>query len=742
VGGAEVLEFELTMSKVPPILLSKLAELRRRERLLRFVWGAARVLALMLLALMLACTVDWLFDLWEETPFELRAGMLVGQAFLAAATAVLLIQLPVLVRLRDEALALFVEEKSPQLQHRLISALELNRPGAPIEGMSPELLGAMTREAAQQVSRIRFAALADHRRLRRGVVVLAPLVLLFLGLALLFPETVAALLQRQLLLDVDIPRTVQIASSTTEIWPSGEDVVLHFKATGPGLDAGATGTVRIRPDNQPSFTVPLTFESQQGDTAIFAAKVRPATVDFHYTARLGDGRTRQPSRVKYVSRPNIERQEGYLILPDYVGLRPDGKLYEQHQPTGDIKGMPDLSARIVIKTQKPIYRAILQTYGSPYPDVSGPAGLSKTHQDNVVRLTALSTVGMLALPDGGPLGAWGWTAQGELRQRRRGSVAIPSAFPEPTGQTPSVSVFGPTLASQMTIPLRKLEQYFQQGTQQVEWLIDLRPTETSYSVVVFDEYGFASKTKTVRALKIEPEPPPTVVLHSEWDRFAKLSNTTLVADFGGLPLPLLDGVAGKEPISYDAFGPYGIGKVQLKIGVFRGQSGSGERQRRGVLELWATLELEEWVASKRRPRPFDLSHGDFEDNLKKEKDKDQVEFYPVPVPAASASSQWPRTLAGGSFDYHVAGFVDVRTGQPFEFQVGDHVVIYIEVFNRNTKKPLMTRSPKAREKDLVSFEDFDRILIEVGQEMSRIKSLMYLQQQVYDRPWYSIFGFK
>ena len=68
----------MEMSKVPPILLAKLAQLRRRERLLRLVWGGARLLRLVLAVLVLACLVDWIFDLWDETPWGLRVFMLRG----------------------------------------------------------------------------------------------------------------------------------------------------------------------------------------------------------------------------------------------------------------------------------------------------------------------------------------------------------------------------------------------------------------------------------------------------------------------------------------------------------------------------------------------------------------------------------------------------------------------------------------------------------------------------------------
>src|SRR5580765_6283176 len=119
----------MSIRQTPPILLKKLAQLRRRERLLSAIWGIACFLSLVLTVLLVACFVDWLLDMWDEKPLALRRFMLYGQFVFACLAIVLLVLGPQLRRLRNEMLALFVESKRPELQHRLISALELNRTG-------------------------------------------------------------------------------------------------------------------------------------------------------------------------------------------------------------------------------------------------------------------------------------------------------------------------------------------------------------------------------------------------------------------------------------------------------------------------------------------------------------------------------------------------------------------------------------------------------------------------------------
>src|SRR5262245_28717813 len=207
---------------VPRTIKRGLARLRRRERWLRLSWGLARWLALALAALALCCLTDWLLDRYAETPWPLRAAMFLAQAGLWSAALFFLILRPFFARLPDSRLALWVEAKDPRLEHRLISTVQLNAPGAKTQGMSQELIGAVTRETEGLAGGVNFAAVADHRRLKWSAGLTAPVLLLAALPFLLIPETVRALLARQWLEDVEIPRSVYLAPDTAEIWPSGE----------------------------------------------------------------------------------------------------------------------------------------------------------------------------------------------------------------------------------------------------------------------------------------------------------------------------------------------------------------------------------------------------------------------------------------------------------------------------------------------------------------------------------------
>jgi hypothetical protein len=714
------------MSKVPPLLLKKLAQLRRRERLLHLAWGLARLVSLVVVVLLAACLADWLVDLWDDTPWSLREAMLGAQVLLAMMACLWFVVIPQFKRMHNRHLALLVESKKPQLQHRLISALELNEPNARTAGMSPELMAATTREAETLARPMSFAAVADHSRLKHSLRLVLPVVLVAAGLFFIDSKTALALLQRQALLDVDIPRTVSLAVVGAEIWPGGEEVKLKFAANGLAngkiqlkAESSPVGWVRVSSEDGRSFGVPLTFETAgEEGAAIYTAKVPPASVDFSYHAKLSDGRTRSPGHVHYVARPSVTKQVAHVILPTYLGLRPDGTPYEQAHQHGDILGMQGLSARVDIETQKPIDRAVLETYGSPYPDLSGSNGLTKAHERTG---KMLANVSAFALQPGllGPL--TGLCAAGA------GSANVPlRRFVELNSKSKATQIGDVSIS-----PKNEMTQ--------AAFEFDLRPTETSYGVTVFDEYGFKGKTQSVRTIKIEPEPAPTVTLHPElWDPppiFNSRSKTTTLIDFEGMPLPLVDDdKPGPVRVSFEAHGPYGIGKAQLKVGVIRGGNASeGDGDANPKLQRWVTLPLHEVAETD---RTFDKTTGAFTDS----DDKEAVPLYAVP--SSRPAVLWPRTTAGGRLDFQPAGILD-ESGKPFAFKQDDRIVVYVEVFNRNpdTAKALMGKS-RVREKDVVSWERFEAWCYDTLQEASRIETLMFLQQRVYDRPWSTISGSK
>src|SRR5262245_5761536 len=343
---------------VPKLIRRKLSALRWRERGLRLAWRTAVWVLVAVLAVAFACALDWLLDLRDEVPRGVRLALVVTEILVAGLAVLILLYWPGSMRLDDDSLSLFVEEKEPKLGHRLISTVQLNRPKADTRGMSPGLIKRLTRETEEQVRPMSFAALADHRWLLRALLVVAPLALAAGGVYLLAPDTVQARLARQTGQDVDVPRRVQIHSvamdrdgemidvTRTLVRPLNEDVVLHFVATGMASPQAAQGEVKIVPSQGPSQRFPLTLEGElTGGWALYAAKVPAPAADFNYRAWLDDGRTRTTYSVHMEPRPVVTGLEAWVKMPSAYGLDPDTIPMKD----GEVVGLLGGSVRVVIE---------------------------------------------------------------------------------------------------------------------------------------------------------------------------------------------------------------------------------------------------------------------------------------------------------------------------------------------------------------------------------------------------------
>jgi hypothetical protein len=625
---------------VPKTLLRPLARLRRRERLLAFVWGAARWLAVVAGFLAVACLVDWLCDRWDDTPRAVRIGLFAVQALIAVVAAGWFVVRPLVRRLGYERLALWVEDRSPELGQRLISALQLNRRGADVRGMSPELIAVVTGEAERQVAGRDFTGVADHERLRKSAFVVAPLALAAFAVLLLWPEMVQALLSRQLLQDTEIPRLVTLVGVAPEVWPQGEQVVLRFEAKGEPLAYGPEGEVRIRTADGFTDRFVLELESRKADGgAVYITRLPAMYEDFTYRAWLWDGRTRKPGRVRYVPRPVVTAQSAWVLLPDFCGKRPDGSPFEQAQAKGDLLALLGSAARVTLHTQKPILRAQVEVIG-------------KDNEPRVVDLT--------------------------ISDRRDGAGG--------------------------TFPLKE--------------------GDTSYRLLVRDEYDFENVPAPQRGIRIVPEEPPQVTLLREGFPPSNLPpGRPISEDFevDGMPVP----VGGRIRITYSCSGPYGLGRAQLVYRVVK-KTAEGEDQLQKDATRWVSLPLVE-VAATPASGPFLQRYGAFQFSGV----KDQVPFHAVPSPDPWAMG---RLEGGGRFDFQTKGIPDGEGGT-LDLQPGDQIEFYVEVF---PDRDAISRRPSGqsakRTKTLVTSLQFVRWTADVLQEQRRLQDLEAQQRGLVLRP--------
>ncbi|HYH69117.1 MAG TPA: hypothetical protein VD866_30765, partial [Urbifossiella sp.] len=254
------------------LLLRQLRHWRFRERLVRLALGGGAVVGAVLAVLGVACFADWLYDRFADVPFALRLLVSAGQVALAAGLAYVLVLRPWLAAPPVDDLALRAEKAIPEFDHRLVTALQLNRAGAKTAGMSAVLIAEVTREAGEMAARHRLTKLIDYRPVLWGAAAAAPALLAWAVFAAVNPTLAGILLQRQALASADIPRSVQLENVTQEVWPSGAEVVIRYRVTGAWTE-DATGKAFVLPDDNPEDTYRLTHESTNPDgSAVFAVK--------------------------------------------------------------------------------------------------------------------------------------------------------------------------------------------------------------------------------------------------------------------------------------------------------------------------------------------------------------------------------------------------------------------------------------------------------------------------------------
>jgi hypothetical protein len=309
-------------------------------------------------------------DKFRETPMTLRVILTVLGAGVLAVTGWFWLVRPWTKGPSIIRLARRVETGIPEFGHRLVTSIQLARKEGKFGGMSPELIENVARESEAIAGKHTFRKFADTRRLKWAAYLVGAPLLLFAGMLLLYgPELFQVLLRRQLLAAVEIPRFNQLANNTPVLWPSGDEVTIEYIVSGR-IAEDAVGTVRVQPDDLPADDYPLSFARRlDDDHTVFAVRIPHSSVNFKHRAWVGDGRSRHPSDVMFEPRPVVTRTDAWVLLPKFLGAKPNGDPYQTYQAQGEITGLAQSIARVRIAVQKPIGKAKV-TFLARTPDGS------------------------------------------------------------------------------------------------------------------------------------------------------------------------------------------------------------------------------------------------------------------------------------------------------------------------------------------------------------------------------------
>jgi hypothetical protein len=666
-------------------VLTQLNRWRLMERVIRAVWGGARVLAVALSVLAVACLLDYLIDRYrgseswrkflratwvfapkpaepgeswatDVTPFWLRVLMSTGQAALAGWLAWVFVVRPLRRTPVVDDLAFRAEKAIPEFDHRLVTAVQLNRPDARTQGMSQHLISELTREAGEIATKHNLLSLVDYRRVGYAALVAVPVLALWGTFFALKPALAGALVQRQLLLGGEIPRTTFLENRTQDVWPTGSEVDVRFFVTGE-WDEAAVGRIRVQPEGQPEEYYDLKFERAEGDGACFATKLPASSTDFGFAARLVNGRTRDAGFVKFEAPPQATEVEAWQLLPRFVGTKngePNGPRFVRQNEGAKrgevVEALPGSSVRVVAEFSKPLTRAAL-----------------------------------VPIERDGP--------------RERFLDPVP-----PLARTADRLGF--------------------------EWEFDTTQKTIGYKLEVADDRGFANAVPIRRNVRMLDDKPPAVVFLPESTRHPdpkdfEGSGDARVYEWGD-KLPLAEG--GRVMVLYHARSEQGISRAAVRYRVlpkgvpFDQLPAEWQKVNHPAddpeARVFARLLLKPTTDDPKTAGPFVPDLGLFERSwdgltgLKRgDRMKKNVEFYTFP---STAPGKEPAALeAGGRYMFEIDGLTKQLPDKdnPGKFvsaklELGDTVELYVEVYDKN---PAPNRTPgftrEARRKIVVSGDD-------------------------------------
>ncbi|MGE5192116.1 MAG: hypothetical protein ACM3U2_06395 [Deltaproteobacteria bacterium] len=330
--------------EVPPVL----GELRGRIRRYVVLEGSALVLVVLAVTFWLSLAIDWLF---EPSRGVRQALLLVALAAIAAA-GVWYVVLRLVRDFRSRALALVLERRFPELNDRLITAVELSERRQPPSGLTAAMLQRTADEAAELSRKLELREVFNVRPLVRAMAGAVAGMVAIAAFGLASPATFSTWFRRSVLLadeyyrrETDM-RVFVLADPGERVVEFRDGVYKHPRGADLTFLAEVVEGKKV-PDKVQFSYRHAAARGGGGDymTKIGQQQFRQKLAALHQSIDLwiqgGDFSTRRPLRIEVVEPPQIERLALEALYPAYTGLDP---LDEKGQPQR--QSLPVLGAQI------------------------------------------------------------------------------------------------------------------------------------------------------------------------------------------------------------------------------------------------------------------------------------------------------------------------------------------------------------------------------------------------------------
>jgi hypothetical protein len=290
-------------------LIGIIRQVRRRWRLKLALRGAVVVAALVVAAFVAAA---FGLESWRFAPGAIRALRIVLPIAIAALVAVFLVR-PLMRRVTDEQVALYLEEHEPSLQAEIISAVEASRlPGTP----SP-LVRRLVSSAIDKCRQLEEGRRVERRPLTTYAGALAALALATLLLFMVGPaflrHALSALVVVSRSVEAAVPYRIEVTPGNANV-PRGADQSITAELHGFTADQPVL-MVRKSADG-PFERQPLIREDARFQGMLFDL---PGSIDYYVEA---GGVRSSTYRLNVIEMPYVQRLELEYHFPAYTGLEP------------------------------------------------------------------------------------------------------------------------------------------------------------------------------------------------------------------------------------------------------------------------------------------------------------------------------------------------------------------------------------------------------------------------------------
>lgn len=323
----------------PPDIERRLAELRRRIRAYVFVEGTALLLAALGLLFWTSFLLDVAYFHWRrvELPHWFRAAFDVLVLGISAALLLTWVVARVCRRFRERALALLLERRFPELNDRLITAVEASQSLTGCETpLTLLMLEHTVQEAAKLVRSLDLSLVFEKRPLRRAITAASVLAVSIAGLALTNQRALAR--WKAGFIDLQPQYWEREYGLIVHALRQPGDIVREFRLTGSEytIKHARSGDLVLRIEGQPGKRTPsrvqIEYELLESGSSGVATCTPSSDGSFRYTfsglledvrfwVTGGDFRNRFPYLVQVVDAPRADHVILACRYPAYTGLQ-------------------------------------------------------------------------------------------------------------------------------------------------------------------------------------------------------------------------------------------------------------------------------------------------------------------------------------------------------------------------------------------------------------------------------------